>query len=319
MNCKKCKKERDLESFIKGNKQYTNCLECRNSCKEWRENNKERVSLYNKSYNDAKIDNTEITYVYARKYNTDEEWLQFTSQLDAAKQLGLYAPNINKVIKGILKTTGGYEFKLEKEIYKSTVPEWEEIKKEQNIIDKCKGQPSNHRILHETINDVIGKKCCSCKEWKALTDYNYSKSHWDNLRNDCKVCLVKWRKENREILTKKQLVYEKNRKTNDPQFKLLGTLRSRLGNALKIQNAKKCNTTMELTGCSVTFLKGYLEAKFKEGMTWENHGEWHIDHIKPCASFNLLDEKEQNACFHYTNLQPLWKTENLSKGSKYEK
>ena len=52
-------------------------------------------------------------------------------------------------------------------------------------------------------------------------------------------------------------------------------------------------------------------------MTWENHGEWHIDHIKPCASFNLLNEDEQKKCFHYTNLQPLWASENLSKGCKY--
>ena len=67
-------------------------------------------------------------------------------------------------------------------------------------------------------------------------------------------------------------------------------------------------------GCSVSFLKGFLEAKFKEDMTWENHGEWHIDHIKPCLSFNLLDEEKQKKCFHYTNLQPLWADENLSKG-----
>ena len=51
-------------------------------------------------------------------------------------------------------------------------------------------------------------------------------------------------------------------------------------------------------------------------MTWENHGEWHIDHIKPCSSFNLIDIEEQKQCFHYSNLQPLWKIDNLTKGSK---
>jgi hypothetical protein len=60
-----------------------------------------------------------------------------------------------------------------------------------------------------------------------------------------------------------------------------------------------------------------LEGKFKERMSWENHGDWHIDHIKPCASFNLLDEEEKKKCFHYTNLQLLWASENLSKGYKY--
>ena len=243
--------------------------------------------------------------------------MKFDSQLEAAKKLNLYAANINKVINGTLKTTGGYIFKQEKEIYKAKETTWEKIKEENNIENKCKGQPSNHRILHETIEEIIGKKCCKCKSWQPLTEYNYSKSHWDNLRNDCKKCLVEWRKENRKILTKKQLVYEKNRKLTDAEFKIVCLLRSRLGTAIHRQNANKNNTTIDLLGCSVSFLKGFLEAKFKEGMTWENHGEWHIDHIKPCASFNLLDEEEQKKCFHYTNLQPLWASENLSKGCKY--
>jgi hypothetical protein len=63
-------------------------------------------------------------------------------------------------------------------------------------------------------------------------------------------------------------------------------------------------------------LRDYLEAKFTEGMTLDNHGKWHIDHIKPCASFDLLHKKQQRKCFHYKNLQPLWAHENLSKGAK---
>jgi hypothetical protein len=137
------------------------------------------------------------------------------------------------------------------------------------------------------------------------------------LRNNCKKCLVEWRKANREQIQKGNTLYEKNRKLTDPEFKLLKTLRSRLGSAVKSQNASKSNSTIDLVGCTIPFLKGYLEAKFTEGMTWENHGEWHIDHIKPCASFNLLDETEQKKCFHYTNLQPLWAPDNLSKGCKY--
>ena len=84
----------------------------------------------------------------------------------------------------------------------------------------------------------------------------------------------------------------------------------------KNKGGKKCNTTMNLTGCDLPFLKGYLEEKFTEGMTWENHGKWHIAHIKPCCSFNLEDEDEQKKCFHYSNLQPLWARDNLSKGGK---
>ena len=92
------------------------------------------------------------------------------------------------------------------------------------------------------------------------------------------------------------------------------TLRSRLGSALKRKNVKKGSSTLDLTGCELPFLKKYLEDQFTEGMTWENHGLWHVDHIKPCCSFDLQNLEEQQTCFHYTNLQPLWAKDNLSKG-----
>jgi hypothetical protein len=78
---------------------------------------------------------------------------------------------------------------------------------------------------------------------------------------------------------------------------------------------KRCKT-MELTGCSLEELTQYIESKFITGMSWENYGEWHIDHIRPCASFNLEDIEEQKKCFHWSNLQPLWAKDNLRKGSR---
>jgi hypothetical protein len=315
--CGKCNKSKEHSFFIdKKGKQHKTCFDCRETSRIWREKNKETVSLYNKNYNEKKLDDTEINVIYARKANTNDEWQKFNSQLELAKKLSLYASNINKVVKGDLKTTGGYEIKLEKEVYKSNASEWSVIKEENNIIDKCKDQPSSKRVLHEKIDDIIGKNCCTCKRWQPLTNYNFSEDHWDKLRNDCKDCLKKYRKNSATSLLqsfRKSVVTEIARKKNDPAFKL----RSRLGSALKNQNAIKSNKTMELVGCTIPFLRGYLEAKFKDDMTWENHGEWHIDHIKPCASFNLLDDEEQKKCFHYKNLQPLWADENLSKGNKY--
>ena len=97
-------------------------------------------------------------------------------------------------------------------------------------------------------------------------------------------------------------------------YKISCILRGRLKNALKSNSKSK--RTFELLGCSVEELWTHLEKTFKPGMTRENHGEWHIDHIIPCVSFDLSKPKEQAKCFHYSNLQALWKHENLSKGAK---
>ena len=67
---------------------------------------------------------------------------------------------------------------------------------------------------------------------------------------------------------------------------------------------------------NIEFLWQHLEKKFQPGMTRENYGLWHVDHIIPCASFDFSDPKQQKKCFHYTNLQPLWATDNFSKGAK---
>ena len=109
----------------------------------------------------------------------------------------------------------------------------------------------------------------------------------------------------------------KKRYNSDPYFRAVLCMRTRISKLLRLKNADKNNKFYNYLGCSKSEFIEYFQSKFKEGMTWENHGEWHIDHIKPCASFNLLDEEEQKKCFHYTNLQPLWASENLTKGCKY--
>jgi len=111
-------------------------------------------------------------------------------------------------------------------------------------------------------------------------------------------------------------LYRKVRCAVDPEFKLMLTLRSRISSAVRAAGAKKYAKTALLVGCSVQRLREHLEAQFKPGMTWENHGEWHIDHIKPCASYDLRKSVDQQACFHWSNLQPLWANANLSKGDR---
>ena len=108
-----------------------------------------------------------------------------------------------------------------------------------------------------------------------------------------------------------------NEYRKDPQQKLLNSLRSRLSNLVK--KGKKAANTVELAGCTITELRQHLETQFIDGMTWENYGKhgWHVDHIRPCASFDLTNPEQQRQCFHYTNLQPLWAVDNIRKGAKW--
>ena len=95
------------------------------------------------------------------------------------------------------------------------------------------------------------------------------------------------------------------------------SLRARIGMAISSAKATKSSNTEELLGCSIERARLHLESQFVDGMSWGNHGEWHIDHRRPCSSFDLKNSEEQRMCFHHTNLQPLWSSENLSKGSHF--
>lgn len=85
---------------------------------------------------------------------------------------------------------------------------------------------------------------------------------------------------------------------------------------LAVKRNQKAGSLLVLLGCSIPELRLHLEAQFKPSMSWGNYGAWHVDHIRPCASFDLAKPEEQRACFHYTNLQPLWGPENVAKGAR---
>jgi hypothetical protein len=92
--------------------------------------------------------------------------------------------------------------------------------------------------------------------------------------------------------------------------------RIRIWHALK--GIGKHISTMELLGCTIEELRAHLEAQFQDGMSWDNRGYygWHIDHIRPCASFDLTVPEQQKECFNYRNLQPLWARDNMSKRAR---
>jgi hypothetical protein len=103
-----------------------------------------------------------------------------------------------------------------------------------------------------------------------------------------------------------------------PSARLRKTVMNRIWSAMKSQRVNGVGS-FSLVGCPVGFLRSYIEGKFERGMTWENYGEWHVDHIRPCASFDLSDKEQVLQCFNWRNLQPMWASENISKGSNYAK
>lgn len=136
----------------------------------------------------------------------------------------------------------------------------------------------------------------------------------------------KWEKNNPErLLYRREWMRNWNRKNakaiytkrrQRPYEKLAATIRSRVKDILR--NGYYTPRTQQLLGCSYKKLMAHLEKQFKPGMTWDNYGfyGWHCDHLIPLSSFDLIKKEEQKKAFHYTNLQPLWAKENLTKHAK---
>lgn len=147
------------------------------------------------------------------------------------------------------------------------------------------------------------------------------------MRNRLKAHRDKHRKKDPEYRSKKRLSFGSPSRGSGKSVehqRVLNALRSRLCVAVKIAGAKKCQRTIELLGCSFEQLKHHLESKFEPGMTWENYGRkhgiqcWEVDHILPCASFDLTDPEQQKKCFHFSNLQPLWGVKNRMKSDRVQ-
>jgi hypothetical protein len=167
------------------------------------------------------------------------------------------------------------------------------------------------------------RDCLNRKKWVEKNRQHVYAVHdkWlDDNRDHYNAVNRAYRKKDKEKDREKYRTLSRNnmraRLKNDPEFRLLSNLRARVRGAIKFYKGEKLFRTMELIGCSIHDVKLHLESKFTEGMSWENYGKWHIDHIIPCCAFNLIDPQEQLKCFHYTNLQPLWAEDNLKKGDK---
>jgi hypothetical protein len=139
-------------------------------------------------------------------------------------------------------------------------------------------------------------------------------------KDKLKIYQIEYRKRNKKKVREYYNEYVREKMNNDENFKIKKLLSNRCRNAIKRKKGIKNIETIELLGAEIEVVISYLESQFQEGMTWDNHGidGWHIDHIKPCAAFDLTDPEQQKECFHYTNLQPLWAEENIRKSDSLD-
>ena len=147
-------------------------------------------------------------------------------------------------------------------------------------------------------------------EWRQKNpDYQ---AEWKQKNPDYR---ADWRRKNPKYMSE----YIMRRYHTDPAFRMLKIMRSRIYAALKAHGAAKRSRTVEYIGCTPDELRAHLEKQFTGDMSWSNHGQlWHVDHIRPCASYDHTDDAQVRKCHHYSNLQPMLGPENLSKGSMWE-
>lgn len=161
------------------------------------------------------------------------------------------------------------------------------------------------------------KKCSKCNIEKSLNNFSKDAKSKDNLQSQCKDCKARWIRENdcpskhikRKKSKKASLRWYNNNKVRQNVARMIRTA---------LNGHAKSKPTFDALGYTVEELKEYLESQFQDGMTWENYGQWHIDHIIPQSKLKYTSVEDENfkKCWALTNLQPLWAIDNCKKGNR---
>jgi hypothetical protein len=185
-----------------------------------------------------------------------------------------------------------------------------------------KYQQKKEQVLQQEIkiDETQSKICSVCNETKTLDNFYIAKCK-GNIRAMCKTCSTEKRKEyyqnNKEEVIKQTMEYQNKKKKTDPDFKIEKYLRTRIYTAFTSRGLKKSNRTWKYIGCTSDFFRKWIEFQLYDGMTLENYGEfWHIDHVKPCSSFDLSKEEDIEKCFSWRNMRPLRSDKNKKKNDK---
>lgn len=165
--------------------------------------------------------------------------------------------------------------------------------------------------------EVALKKYESKPETKERKRKNYE-NWYEKHKEYRKLYLKEYRKKNIEKIREVKRTYERTRKANDPLYKLISNFRTAIYQVLKENNIGKNGHYFEILGYTPEELISHIEKQFKDGMTWDNYGDFHIDHKIPISSFNIkeIGDSEFMKCWSLSNLQPMWGEENIRKSNK---
>ena len=164
---------------------------------------------------------------------------------------------------------------------------------------------------------VAVKKHESKPETKVRKRKNYE--YWYEQNKEYrKQYLKEYREKNVDKIRKTKRDYERNRKATDPIYKLISNFRTAIYTVLKESNVDKYGHYFDVLQYTPEELINHLEKQFKDDMTWDNYGLWHVDHKSPITSFDIqeMGDEEFMRCWRLDNLQPLWGEENIRKSNK---
>ena len=247
--------------------------------KEYYLKNKECINKKNRAYSQQTNHAAQKRWYLRNKERVDAyqaQWYKDNIETIKEKRKIYFEKNKEKVIEQLKKSRNKPENKIKREKYRLEYY----LKNKEKVLKRTNAWKQNNK---------------------------------DRVRRNAKQNRLK----NIEHHRKYHAAYTRQQRRINPRYIVRGRLCARINMALRyfVNEGKRFNT-LTYTGCSIDFLVKHIEKQFKNGMNWENRNKWHIDHIKPCASFDLTDVKQQLECFHYTNLQPLWAVENIKKGAR---
>ena len=289
--CSKCGEEKpaSAEYFVRAKKEKSGLASsCKDCNRKWREQNREKLLAASKKWRQENK---------KKKAEMDKRYREKNKEKRAA-----YDKEYNKLNS---KKKREY-YKLYREKNGDAIREKHRIRYHEN---KEEINEKKRKYYRENREAIIERR----KPYREKTREQSRKRAKEYYR---KVMLDPELREKRKKQNKDN---HRQRYRKDPIYRLLSNIRGGLWSC--VRGRTKTSSSLDYVGLTSEELMEHLEVKFTEGMTRENYGKWHVDHIRPLASFDFTapDKEEQlYKAWDYTNLQPLWASENQSKGAKYE-